>query len=262
MTLPRQTGRLVVSRLPGKLQLQVWERATALHRSLERRAGCPVELTLTDNRHAMLNLRPHPRHWEVRAHHLFVDADAVTLDAIAALGRPTTPERARVARAVIRRFATERSAQITPPTPARRVRLRPQGRVHDLEPLYLEVTRKLKQDPEEIQITWGRWGARGAEQRHVRLGSYDPQRRLIRIHPALDQELVPDWVVAFVIFHEVLHHIFPSRKRGGRVIHHSARFRAAEAQHPDHDRYQAWVRDNLWRALAASREPQGRKPTA
>lgn len=250
---PRETGRLVVSRLPAPLQMQVWERAVAFHRALERLADAPVSLTLTDNQHAMLRVRRDPGIWEIRAHHLFVDADAVTIKAILTLGQDRRSEaRAKLARDVILRFATERADQGAAPSAAK-VRLKTRGQTHDLAALYAALCAALPPEAAGLSITWGRWGRRDAQQRHVRLGSYEPLRRLIRIHPALDQPAAPAWVVSFVIFHEILHHLFPSQREGGRLIHHSATFRAAEERHPDHARYQQWTRDHLWGLLASSR---------
>lgn len=73
---------------------------------------------------------------------------------------------------------------------------------------------------------------------------------MIRIHPVLDHPDVPDWFVAFVLFHEMLHIAIPPEEGGKRRRVHTPRFRAAERQHPDYGRATAWEQQNI-RALIA-----------
>ena len=101
-------------------------------------------------------------------------------------------------------------------------------------------------------ITWAA-RKRSTARRGLRLGSYDSSRDLVRIHPVLDQEAVPEWVVAFVIYHELLHALIPSRRVGRRLIHHGPEFRARERAHPDFERATAWERKNLDRLIRSAR---------
>ena len=78
-----------------------------------------------------------------------------------------------------------------------------------------------------LPITWGPRRAMRRRQRSIRLGAYDFERQLIRIHRRLDDPSVPEWFVGFVVFHELLHHRFGVERRAGRRVIHSAAFRAA-----------------------------------
>jgi hypothetical protein len=129
--------------------------------------------------------------------------------------------------------------------------LRPQGRVHDLAKL-LDDARAHLEEPVEAAVTWGQYGR--APNRSLRLGSCevgDPA--VIRIHPVLDHETVPDWFVSFVLFHELLHVVFPPTRVGGRRVVHPAALRRAEAKHPDFGRATSWEHDNVGRLLARAR---------
>jgi len=94
---------------------------------------------------------------------------------------------------------------------------------------------------------------RSTARRGLRLGSYDNSRELVRIHRVLDQPAVPEWVVAFVVHHELLHAIIPSQRVGRRLIHHGAEFRRRERAHPDHARATRWEEKHLARLIRSAR---------
>jgi len=79
----------------------------------------------------------------------------------------------------------------------------------------------------------------------VKTGVYLEEGRLIRIHPSLDRPEVPEFYVAFIVFHEMLHQSVPAREANGRRIVHGAEFRRRERQHPDFARALAWERLNI-----------------
>lgn len=261
MTQARR-GRLSVSSLPRRLGLTLFARATTLHRNLQSALDVPVDLALTDNRRSMLHVRrTDDLRLKVRLHHMFANADAQTVDALATLCRPGLGDDEReLARQRLRAFTKDHAQKVRARPPSRRVRVRTAGAVHDLQTLFQEeleasaaaVGHSASDTAAEVVITWGRWGSR-APRRTVRLGSYDPRSRLIRIHPILDSEDVPAWVVRFVIYHELLHHWVPSRRTRGKTVHHGEEFRRLEAAHQDHDRYEDWSRDELGELMRRAR---------
>lgn len=99
------------------------------------------------------------------------------------------------------------------------------------------------------------WSRRGRARRSLRLGSAQPRRKLIRIHPALDADSVPEYVLRMVVYHELCHCIAPplsraqAKRRGERHRIHHAEFRALEARYPDLEKANRWVRDNFERLL-------------
>ena len=96
-------------------------------------------------------------------------------------------------------------------------------------------------------IGWGRAPGR-RRRKSIRLGVYDHQTREIRIHPALDHPEVPRFFVEFIVFHEMLHQLFPSSNGPGRRVHHPRAFRDRERAFPLYQAAIAWERENL-RAL-------------
>ncbi len=138
----------------------------------------------------------------------------------------------------------------------RRVLLRTRGAHHDLRALLDAVVEEhfsedvvgevAGPDMTSVEITWGRLPPRRRRRRRsIRLGTYTHDAQLIRIHPALDQASVPSFFVAFVIFHELLHHVVPARPIGSRLDHHPPAFKRRERAHPDYQRALRWETQNL-----------------
>lgn len=119
--------------------------------------------------------------------------------------------------------------------------LRTRGLHHDLAELAESERRAWFPDLAPLPVTWGRRVPR-RRLRSLRLGSYEPEAQLIRVHPRLDDPRVPAWFIGFVIFHEYLHHVFGLRTgpRGDRRELHPPAFREAERRHPRYDEALAW----------------------
>lgn len=62
----------------------------------------------------------------------------------------------------------------------------------------------------------------------ITFGSYDHGQKLIRINALLDDPFYPLYFVEFVIYHEILHYIFPMRLEENRRILHGAEFKRHE----------------------------------
>ena len=133
---------------------------------------------------------------------------------------------------------------------------RPVGEEHRLDEIATRVIAEhLSEDLRGRQVPSITWTPkkRSTARRGLRLGSYDASRDLVRIHSVLDQAAVPEHVVAFVIYHELLHAVIPSKRVGRRLIHHGADFRRREASHPDFLRVTQWEKDHISRLIRAAR---------
>lgn len=119
------------------------------------------------------------------------------------------------------------------------------GEHHDLEDmrrmlLRTEFESEFAEPDVRPLATWGRRGSRRTRY-SLRLGSYDADFGIARIHPVLDQAAVPDWFVRYVVFHELLHAALPpTQGKGSRWIHHSAAFRRRERAYADYARAIEW----------------------
>jgi hypothetical protein len=124
---------------------------------------------------------------------------------------------------------------------ARRLRGRkevaePKGNVYDLDALF-DTLNEVHFDGALERPRIG-WTLRDGWRTH---GHYDAAHKTIVLSRTLDEVRVPQFVVEFVLFHEMLHVAIPAQLRGGKRFHHTAEFRAAEARFPRFADAVAWL---------------------
>ncbi len=254
---------------PGAGTIQVWSEED-WSSYLEERFGFPVRVRYGRSRTAPVQARaarlpragapasPDPTvGWELRLHRRFAEAPRDVRDALAKWLR--AGRRARRAGPVLDAWIHSEIASLAPAP--RRIALYPIGLTYDLRTLAARafetefaVDFEPKTDRTRPHITWGR-RALSRSRRSLRLGSYEPTSRVVRIHPVLDQPGVPEWFVAFVLKHEILHAVLDAyRDEHGRWVHHGEAFRAREASWPEHGPALAWEQRNLSRLIRSARE--------
>jgi SprT-like family len=114
---------------------------------------------------------------------------------------------------------------------ARQVQHQPAGSHHDLEPMFLRLNESYFQNTLGLpRISWSRrtWRAQ--------LGCYDPALNQIVLNRLLDHPKVPAYVVAYVLYHEMLHVKHPMKFARCRRESHSAAFREEEKRFADYQR--------------------------
>jgi hypothetical protein len=202
--------------------------------SLERRirahlAKGRVQVTLTDNRYTMISVRriAKERRFEVRLHHMFADADPVITRALAHYIAENDADASRVLGDFIdansdhvRGRARRAPAQV----------IFTAGENHDLRQIYDEINARYFDNRIEAAITWGARTGRPRRRNSIKMGSYSVEDRLIRIHRSLDRSFVPRVLVAWIVLHEILHHVHDNRVKNGRRQFHTKELLADEAQ--------------------------------
>jgi hypothetical protein len=205
--------------------------------------GEPVRLTVHDNRSTMVSFRRAGGGLHLRVHHMFLEAPGEVVRALAtfAAGGRGAGARRREASRRIDRFVRERRDRIGAP---RVGRLQPRGRAHDLLAIFERLNADEFGGAVQARIGWGAVRP-GRRRRTVKTGVYLHEARAIRIHPTLDRPEVPEFYVAAVVFHEMLHQVVPVHERNGRRVVHGAEFRRRERAYPDHQRAREWERRHL-----------------
>ena len=248
----------MVSRQPGR-QLDLfaprfWKReaqhsaALRLADALEDTLLERVRLTVHDNRSTMLSYQRRESGVKVRLHHMFLDAPEDVVRAIAdfACGRLIPAARRRSAGARIDAYVKEHRRRIGEP---RADRVNPRGEVHDLQAIFDRLNAEHFEGRIDARIGWG--AVRGMRRRRtIKTGVYVEAARLIRIHAHLDRPEVPEFYVAMVVFHEMLHQAVPARERYGRRVVHGPDFRSRERAYPDYERARLWEERHLGMLLA------------
>ncbi len=87
-----------------------------------------------------------------------------------------------------------------------------------------------------LQLAWAR------ESPRRRLGYYFDPLQLLAVNKALDSEEVPRYVLEFVIFHEMLHHVDSASGRRRRRVHHTKHFNEQERKFTHYEDAERWLR--------------------
>jgi hypothetical protein len=198
-----------------------------------------VQLTVHDNRSTMISFRRVAPLLKVRVHHMFLEAPPAVVDALA----DYTGRGRRGAGQLLDDFIAAQQERIRA-VPQRATTLEARGRCFDLKAIFDVLNAELFQGGVRARIGWGRQTAR-RRRKSIRLGVYDHKAREIRVHPALDRPDVPRFFVEYIVFHEMLHQLFPSDRPDGRNVHHPRAFRDRERAFPRYQAAIAWEKQHL-----------------
>jgi hypothetical protein len=232
-----ERGGLAAGTIRGQVRLE-----ETLRRLLDR----PVLISLTTNRSTMISFRKRGRAISIRAHAMFQEAPDAVLEAMAAF---VSLKEMPKSQAKLLDDWIERHRDDLTEARAQSMRLQPTGEVHDLIALYQRLNEQYFDGRIEAQITWSR-SARKLRRSTIRMGTYSHDLRLIRIHPALDQEFVPDFFVEFVVFHEMLHQVHHRTDSGcERRAVHTPEFRSDERRYRRYREARSWEQQHLPKLL-------------
>jgi hypothetical protein len=240
-----------------------------IHRAHTHAKDAQIDLSLTDNQCTMISVRREPGRYRLRLHHMFAEAGP---DIVAALGRYVIRAE-RSASAVLGEFITANQEQIdcvdrridrridrarpdaqaARPTPVRAAsggsgRDSAQGFHHDLRRLFHRLNADYFAGTIRADITWGQRRRPTAHLRchkSLQLGSYSVEDALIRIHPTLDRREVPEYYLAWIVYHEMLHQKHGVPVIAGRRRFHTPEFLAEERLFDDYERAHLWQQQNL-----------------
>ncbi|MEM8710775.1 MAG: hypothetical protein AAGG01_07465 [Planctomycetota bacterium] len=195
--------------------------------------------------------------WELRLHRQFASAPRTVREALATWLR--SGRRATKAGPILDAWIHAEIASLPPQE--RRVTLDSGGLHHPLGRMAERLFEtEFKNDflpsgeSQRPRISWGRRGL-SRSRRSLRLGSFEPTARIVRVHPVLDQAAVPEWFVRFVLKHEILHACIETyRDSSGRWVHHGPEFRQREQSWPEYEAAVLWEERNLARVIRSARE--------
>jgi hypothetical protein len=119
-----------------------------------------------------------------------------------------------------------------------------QGHVYHLKYLYDEINKKYFKGQLHLFLTW--YGTPHSKRRmRITFGQYVSGLRLIKIHRMLDHPFFPEYFVAFVLYHEMLHSVIPgSRDTKGRFCIHGKNFKEREKAFEYYQKAIEWEKNN------------------
>ncbi|MGQ0505478.1 MAG: hypothetical protein ACT4TC_09175 [Myxococcaceae bacterium] len=242
-SLPRSARRSSSNSLEPTRLLGVWRRV--LERRLRSRLKQRVVLSVHDNTHTMVTFQRLRGTWHLRLHHMFLAAPEDVLTALVTFVRADAPQ----ASSVLDRFIERNRAfirRIPPKQLRKRMRIVSSGRTHDLQHIFRTLNLRYFRNRIDATITYGPAPRSRRPRKSIKMGSYHSDSRVIRIHPALDHPKVPRYVVEWIVFHEMLHHIYRARRgEDGRRCVHPPEFMAHERRFHDYERAARWEDRNL-----------------
>ena len=126
-----------------------------------------------------------------------------------------------------------------------------QGDAHDLEEIFARLNSTyFRNSIPKPTLTWS------ARQTFRILGHHDSTHETIVVSKSLDDEKIPQYVVEFIVFHEMLHIFHPTEQRGGRHYNHTPQFRRDEKKFKYFHEAENWIEQN---AKALKRRVKSRK---
>lgn len=119
--------------------------------------------------------------------------------------------------------------------------LETRGTVYNLQRLYNKINRRYFASGLDLVITW--FGEPHPKARtKCTIGSYHESVKLVKIHRLLDTQQVPQYVIEYVIYHEMVHAACPPYvdARGKNCIH-TKEFKELERKFEQFDEAQKWL---------------------
>lgn len=211
-----------------------------LQKELETRSGKKLHIKINDNRSTMLSVRWEPDYAKVSLHRMFLDAPQNVMQA---LGCYLRGEEKGLAPS-IKAFIEENVKKLDYSHLLDWTKLPSQGNCYNLLAIYDELNQEYFGRNLELNICWyGRVGQRNRNR--VTFGLYYDPLRLIKIHRILDSPFFPKYVVAYIIYHEMVHYVCPSYidKTGMHRIH-SKEFKAEELKFRYYQLAQDWIKEH------------------
>lgn len=110
------------------------------------------------------------------------------------------------------------------------------GAHYDLDALFARLNRRyFENNLPKPALSWSRRRTKRI------LGHHDHIHEAIVISRSLDSAEIPEFLVEFVLYHEMLHIKHRSRRINGRLIYHHAAFRADERRFARFEEASAWL---------------------
>ena len=211
-------------------------------RQLDRRTVPPIEVRFYPYVGLHHTIRVRSGRVYVRLSDIFLSAPPEVIRALAhilvarLISKKAPPAHQRVYRSYALSPQVLRALEIARKQRGRKHLTSAHGKVYDLEKMFARLNRRYFADEIEKPIlTWSRRRARSI------LGHHDAVHKTITISKTLDSSNVPEWFVEYILFHEMLHIIHPSRLINGRRHYHTPAFRADEQRFRRYQDAQEWL---------------------
>lgn len=215
---------------------------------LKRLLGNKLDLKINDNRSTMLSVKWEPDRTKVSLHRMFLEAPRNVMDELTCYLR----RKEEVIPKSVRHYIEENLKKLDYSHTIDKTNLLTQGTCFNLKMLYDKVNQEYFNNAIDLMITWfGKRKPKSGQRSKLTLGLYHDQLKLIKINRFLDEQTIPEYLVNFVIYHEMLHYVCPSYI-DNKGIHriHSKEFKQLEEKFKQFDKVQQWIQENQMELFA------------
>lgn len=212
----------------------------SLQRELEQTSKKKLKVKINDNRSTMLSVKWEPDCTKVSLHRMFLEAPRNIMEELACYLR----QEKKIISPSVKAFIELNLQKLNYSHQLDADKLNCQGNVYNLKQMYHELNDEYFQGKLDLRITWfGKPNQRNRSR--VTFGLYHDPLRLIKIHRLLDSPTFPDYLVSYVIYHEMLHNVcqaYVDEKGMNRV--HSKEFKIQERNFRHYGLAQSWIKEH------------------
>lgn len=211
-----------------------------LQEKLARECRRKLKLKINDNRSTMLSVKWEPDCTKVSLHKMFLEAPQNIMQELACYisreNKDLTP--------LIKAYIEDNLQKLDYSHTLDTGKLSTVGQVYDLKKYYDEVNKKYFNSEMDLRITW--YGRRNHKNKSkVTFGLYHDPLKLIKINRLLDNPTFPDYLLSYVIYHEMLHNACPAYvDENGKKRIHSKEFKEREEQFAYYKQAKKWIKDH------------------
>jgi hypothetical protein len=214
---------------------------TAFKEEIEQLSGLKVNIKINDNRSTLLSVKKEKERLKLSIHRMFLQAPRNVMDALSCYiykEEKTLPQE-------VRTFIDQTIPAFDYSHRLQQQQLEPLGHYFDLKKVFNDVNQKYFNNELNLNVTW--FGDREMQSKcQAIFGLYMESLRLVKIHRRLDKEDVPYYVVNFIMYHEMLHHVCrPDRERNGVRRVHTEAFHQKEKEHAYYTLAKQWIQQNI-----------------
>lgn len=211
-----------------------------LQKELEATSGMKLQVKINDNRSTMLSVRWEPDCAKVSLHRMFLQAPSNVMEALACYLRGKEKSLAPS----IKAFIEDNVKKLDYSHLLDRSKLTSQGTYYDLQKIYDKLNEEYFKKQLKLSITWfGKPSQRNRSR--VTFGLYYDPLKLVKVNRLLDSPAFPNYLVSYVVYHEMLHHVCPSYiDETGLHRIHSKEFKEHETQFRYFKLAQDWIKEH------------------
>ena len=211
-----------------------------LQKRLEDQSGLKLQVKINDNHSTMLSVKWEPDCAKVSIHRMFLDAPNNVMNALACYIK----QEDKIIAPTVRAFIEDGLQKLDYSQQTDRIKLYSRGHIYNLQQIYRDLNREYFADALNLRITW--FGRSNQTYRsRFTFGLYHDPIRLIKINRMLDSPSFPDYLVSYVVYHEMVHHVCPAYFDSKGIHHiHTKEFKEQEAKYRYFDLAQEWIQKN------------------